>query len=48
MLVSFCEPQNLQEALGDSNWKQAVDDEFSALMKNKTWHLVPAGVVARI
>jgi hypothetical protein len=27
--------------LGDKNWKQAMDEEFGALVTNKTWHLVP-------
>ncbi|KAK1604909.1 hypothetical protein QYE76_028690 [Lolium multiflorum] len=43
--ANFCatgEPDNLQEALADPNWKMAMDDEFSALMHNNTWHLVPA------
>jgi hypothetical protein len=35
------EPQNLSEALSNINWKNAMDSEYSALMKNKTWHLVP-------
>jgi hypothetical protein len=35
------EPQFLQEALEDKNWKHAMDLKYSALMKNKTWHLVP-------
>jgi hypothetical protein len=30
----------LVEALEDSRWLQAMDDEYKALMK-KTWHLVP-------
>ena len=25
----------------DRNWKAAMDSEYLALMKNKTWHLVP-------
>jgi histone deacetylase 1/2 len=43
--ANFCatgESDNLQEALADPNWKMAMDDEFSALMRNNTWHLVPA------
>jgi histone deacetylase 1/2 len=32
------EPANLQ----DSHWKEAMDEEYSALMKNKTWRLVPS------
>jgi hypothetical protein len=35
------EPSSLADALGDKNWKHAMDLEFSALEKNKTWHLVP-------
>jgi hypothetical protein len=40
-LCGVREPQTLNEALGDENWKKAMDEEFSALMKNKAWHLVP-------
>jgi hypothetical protein len=32
----------LHEALSDVSWKDATDDEFVALMRNKTWHLVLA------
>jgi histone deacetylase 1/2 len=35
------EPNSLEQALGNENWKQAMDDDFSALQRNKTWHLVP-------
>ncbi|XP_073360660.1 uncharacterized protein [Aegilops tauschii subsp. strangulata] len=35
------EPQTLQEALGDERWKNAMNEEYMALKKNKTWHLVP-------
>jgi hypothetical protein len=31
----------LGEALGDQNWRNAMNVEYDALMKNKTWHLVP-------
>lgn len=34
------EPESLQEALEDSRWKQAMQEEFTALLKNKAWHLV--------
>lgn len=34
-------PSNLQSALSDKNWKHAMDVEYEALHKNKTWHLVP-------
>jgi hypothetical protein len=39
--TSSGEPRNINEALGDQNWKNAMDLEYSTLMKNKTWHLVP-------
>lgn len=35
------EPQNLHEAFTNKNWKDAMDAEYDALMKNETWHLVP-------
>jgi hypothetical protein len=35
------EPQDLCAALDDPNWKTTMDTEFSALVQNKTWHLVP-------
>jgi histone deacetylase 1/2 len=40
-LTSAGEPHNLEEALHDQNWKKAMDAEYTALMKNKTWRLVP-------
>jgi hypothetical protein len=34
------EPQDLSTALEDKHWKAAMGDEFNALIKNNTWHLV--------
>jgi len=34
-------PHNPKEALSDPNWKAAMSDKFDALIKNKTWELVP-------
>jgi len=31
----------VEEALGDRNWVAAMDSEHQALLRNKTWHLVP-------
>jgi hypothetical protein len=31
----------MDEALGDKNWNAAMQVEYDALIKNKTWHLVP-------
>ena len=41
MLCIAGEPTNLEVALGDPKWKNAMDEEYSALMRNKAWHLVP-------
>ena len=35
------EPSNLDEALQHKHWKHAMDEEYDALMRNKTWRLVP-------
>lgn len=35
-------------AMGDPNWKHAMDEEFSALQRNGTWHLVLAHGVQNI
>jgi histone deacetylase 1/2 len=40
-LATFGEPQYLEEALGNKNWKEAMDAEYMALMRNNTWHLIP-------
>jgi len=39
--IAESEPQSLEAALRDPNWQQAMHDEYMALMRNKTWHLVP-------
>jgi len=41
MLASTGEPTDLADALQDKNWKHAMNSEYEALMRNKTWHLVP-------
>jgi hypothetical protein len=41
LLASTGELSNHHEALGNSQWKNAMDQEFTALLKIKTWHLVP-------
>jgi histone deacetylase 1/2 len=42
MYSSTGEPSDLNEALADPKWKRAMEEEYNALIKNKTWHLVPA------
>ena len=42
MLCISGEPTRLSDALGDPKWKRAMDEEYDALMNNKTWHLVPS------
>ncbi|GJS37101.1 retrovirus-related pol polyprotein from transposon TNT 1-94 [Tanacetum coccineum] len=40
--VSPCPiPRNSKDALSNPNWQYAMIDEFNALIKNKTWELVP-------
>jgi hypothetical protein len=34
------EPDNIETALSNVEWENAMDDEFKALVKNKTWDLV--------
>jgi hypothetical protein len=40
-VCSTGEPKSVKEALADPRWKHAMDDEYAALMKNGTWHLIP-------
>jgi hypothetical protein len=40
-LATVSEPTNLSDALSSPQWRAAMDAEFQALLKNKTWHLVP-------
>lgn len=35
------EPENITEALTRPQWKEAMDNEYRALMSNQTWVLVP-------
>lgn len=35
------EPTDHVEALQDENWKQSMEEEYQALLKNETWRLVP-------
>jgi hypothetical protein len=49
--ANFCatgEPKSLSEAMHDPKWKQAMEEEFSVLMKNGTWHLVLASQASNI
>jgi histone deacetylase 1/2 len=41
LFSSTGEPYTVEEALSDSHWKAAMQTEYDALIKNKTWHLVP-------
>jgi hypothetical protein len=40
-LTSSGEPHSLDDALANSNWRHAMNLEYDALMKNRTWRLVP-------
>ena len=39
--VSLQEPKNIQEALKDVDWIQAMQEELEEFKRNKVWHLVP-------
>ena len=34
-------PRSFRSALTDPNWRSAMEEEFSALLQNNTWELVP-------
>ncbi|KAK1647181.1 hypothetical protein QYE76_064986 [Lolium multiflorum] len=36
------EPRNLPAALSDPHWRAAMQEEYNALLDNKTWTLVPS------
>ena len=40
-LSCSAEPSSVSDALANKHWKSAMDDEYFALLKNGTWHLVP-------
>jgi hypothetical protein len=39
--VSSIEPYRVEDALRDSNWVLAMQEELNNFMRNKVWHLVP-------
>ena len=42
LTCSIGEPSTSCEACTDPKWRKAMEEEFQALQRNKTWHLVPA------
>ena len=40
-VVQVIEPTCFEEAIGNENWKQTMDEEMVALYGNETWELVP-------
>lgn len=38
--LAAVEPTSVSQALIDKRWQQAMQEEYSALMKNHTWDLV--------
>jgi hypothetical protein len=47
-LAMIREPQDLSSALRDKNWKAGMYDEFNALIKNNTWHIVPPDKIKNV
>jgi len=39
--LSIIEPKNVNEALANSDWVTAMQEEFHQFERNKVWHLVP-------
>ena len=39
--LQYSLPNNTSEALKEPKWRRAMEDEYNALMKNKTWTLIP-------
>jgi hypothetical protein len=35
------EPMNLEEAMSSLGWRKAMEEEYSALIRNETWDLIP-------
>jgi histone deacetylase 1/2 len=40
MLATTSEPTSFSDALADTKWRKAMEEEYDALLQNKTWHLV--------
>ena len=34
-------PSSVRDALADSHWRRAMEEEYAALLANQTWDLVP-------
>ncbi|XP_068645160.1 uncharacterized protein [Aristolochia californica] len=45
---SFVEPKSYKEAVSDANWRQAINDELTALHQTGTWELVQLPPVAQM
>jgi hypothetical protein len=41
-------PRSVREALKDDNWRRAMQEEYDALNRNKTWTLVPRPAGAQV
>jgi len=39
--LSEIEPKNVNEALADSDWVTAIQEELHQFERNKVWHIVP-------
>ena len=42
------EPSSVKADLTDPTWQQAMQEEFDALQKNKTWVLIPPEKAGKI
>jgi hypothetical protein len=47
-LTTSREPESSTEAPAYENWHAAMEEEYKALMRNNTWHLVPSHCASNI
>ena len=41
LFLTHSEPKSVKRALESSEWFAAMQEEYTALMRNRTWDLVP-------
>ena len=41
-------PRSCRDALANPHWRQAMEDEYAALLDNNTWNLVPRPAKANV
>jgi hypothetical protein len=47
-LTASGEPENTTKALNHDKWRGAMNAEYQALLRNKTWHLIPPHLATNV